>query len=63
MFGMWNDWVVGSSGCGMFEMWNVHRCEMLGIQDYLDAGCSKYEMFRMWDVWNVGCWGYRIFKM
>ena len=28
---MWNVWVVGGLGCGMFEMWNVHRCEMLGI--------------------------------
>ena len=39
MFGIWDVWDVGCSGCGMFEIWDVG-----------DVGCSECGMFGMWDV-------------
>ena len=43
MFGMWDVWEVGCSGCGMFGRWDVR-----------EVGCSGCGM---WDVCrDVGCW-------
>ena len=40
MFGMWDVWDVGCSGCGMLGMWDVR-----------DVGYSGCGMFAgMWDV-------------
>ena len=46
---MWDVWDVnvrdmGSSGCGMFGMWDIW-----------DVGYFGCEMLGKWDVWDVGC--------
>ena len=43
---------VGDVGCCECGMWG---CEMLGMWDVGDVGCSGGGMFGMWDVGDVGC--------
>ena len=43
-------WDVGSSGCGMFGIWDVPGCGMFGMWNFWDVGC------KMWDVcWDMEC--------
>ena len=50
LFGTWDAWDVGWSGCGMFRMWNVP-----------DVRCLEYGMFGMWEVRDVGCGMWDVF--
>lgn len=43
-------------------MWDVRDvecwgCEMLGILNAGDVGCSRFRIFRIRNTVNVGCWG------
>lgn len=68
MFGMWDVWDMGSSGCGclvcaIFGMWNVSpvrcwQCGMLEMWDICDEKRLLCGMFRTGDVLDVGCLGF-----
>ena len=49
MFGMWDVWDVGCSGCGMFVMRDAGnvgclRCEILDVGCLLGCGMVVYQM-------------------